>query len=174
MTNAADGPTFTAYWRGVRKRTVRLLPLVPDERWDWSPGSGRWTFADQFRHLAGIERWMYAENAEGRPSRYPGHGPELAEGGAAIGELTERWHEEACCVFESLSAARMAAKTMTPAGFPITTFKWLRAMIEHEAHHRGQLYLMLGLVGVEPPQLYGLTEEEVRRRSAGAAATDPS
>jgi uncharacterized damage-inducible protein DinB len=63
----------------------------------------------------------------------------------------------------------MAARTTTPAGHPITTFKWLRAMIEHEAHHRGQIYLMLGLVGVAAPQLYGLTEEEVLRRSAGGA-----
>jgi len=173
MTGASDGRAFTAYWRGVRGRTIRLLPLVPDDRWEWSPGAGRWSFADQFRHLAGIERWMYAENAEGRPSRYPGHGPELAEGGAAIGRLTERWHEEACRIFEGLSTERMAARTITPAGVPITTFKWLRAMIEHEAHHRGQLYLMLGLVGVEPPQLYGLTEEEVARRAAGGGA-DPA
>jgi uncharacterized damage-inducible protein DinB len=38
-------------------------------------------------------------------------------------------------------------------------------MVEHEAHHRGQVYLMLGLIGVEPPQLYGLSEEEVRAAS---------
>lgn len=45
------------------------------------------------------------------------------------------------------------------------TRKWLRAMIEHEAHHRGQLYLMLRLIGVSPPPLFGLTSEQVRARS---------
>jgi len=39
-------------------------------------------------------------------------------------------------------------------------------MVEHEAHHRGQLYLMLGLLGVPTPPIFGLTEEEVRARSA--------
>jgi uncharacterized damage-inducible protein DinB len=39
-------------------------------------------------------------------------------------------------------------------------------MIEHEAHHRGQLYLMLGLRGVPAPPLYGLTSEEVAARAA--------
>jgi uncharacterized damage-inducible protein DinB len=38
-------------------------------------------------------------------------------------------------------------------------------MVEHECHHRGQLYLMLGLWGVPAPPLYGLTSEEVRERS---------
>lgn len=170
MMEPADGRGFTAYWRGVRQRTTRLLPLVPEDRLEWAPAEGRWTFGDQFRHLAGIERWMYAENVSGRPSRYPGHGPALARGRDAIADLTARWHEEACGIFEGLDAERMLAKCETPAGISITVFKWLRAMVEHEAHHRGQLYLMLGLVGVAPPQLYGLSEEEVRRRSVGPGA----
>lgn len=62
----------------------------------------------------------------------------------------------------------LAAKCATPAGTPITTWKWLRAMLEHEAHHRGQLSLMLGLRGVTPPPIYGLTSEEVRDRSLPA------
>jgi uncharacterized damage-inducible protein DinB len=68
----------------------------------------------------------------------------------------------------------MAGKCATPAGTPITTSKWLRAMVEHEAHHRGQVYLMLGVLGVKPPQLFGLTEEEVRARSTtGVPRTNP-
>jgi len=38
-------------------------------------------------------------------------------------------------------------------------------MIEHEAHHRGQIYLMLGMRGVATPPIYGLTSEEVKARS---------
>jgi uncharacterized damage-inducible protein DinB len=41
-------------------------------------------------------------------------------------------------------------------------------MIEHEIHHRGQLYLMLGMLGVKTPSLYGLTEEQLRERSVSA------
>ncbi len=43
-------------------------------------------------------------------------------------------------------------------------------MVEHEVHHRGQLYLMLGMVGVETPPIFGLTSEEVHARSVVAAA----
>jgi uncharacterized damage-inducible protein DinB len=38
-------------------------------------------------------------------------------------------------------------------------------MVEHEAHHRGQIYLYLAMLGVETPPLYGLTSEQVRERS---------
>jgi uncharacterized damage-inducible protein DinB len=47
----------------------------------------------------------------------------------------------------------------------MSVWKWLRAMIEHEVHHRGQIYLMLGMLDVPTPPLYGLTSEEVRERS---------
>jgi uncharacterized damage-inducible protein DinB len=39
-------------------------------------------------------------------------------------------------------------------------------MTEHEIHHRGQIYLYLGILGVPAPPLYGLTSEQVRARSS--------
>jgi uncharacterized damage-inducible protein DinB len=38
-------------------------------------------------------------------------------------------------------------------------------MVEHEVHHRGQIYALLGLLEVPTPPLYGLTSEQVRERS---------
>lgn len=160
-----DGSSFVGYWRGVRQRTRRLLPLVPADRLEWGLTPDRWTFGDLFRHLGAIERWMYGENVQGLPSRYSGHGRELADGADAVASYLDRMHEESCQIFAALTPEQMTGKCTTPAGTPITTFKWLRAMVEHEAHHRGQIYLMLGVLGVEVPQLFGLTEEEVRARS---------
>jgi uncharacterized damage-inducible protein DinB len=41
-------------------------------------------------------------------------------------------------------------------------------MVEHEAHHRGQIYFTLGLLDVPVPQLFGLTSEDVLARSVGS------
>lgn len=157
--------TFLHYWPSVRGRTRRIIERIPPDRLEWAPGPGRWSFGDLVRHLAAIERWMYAETVHGRPSRYPGHGRELADGCDAVLAYHDRCHEEAMALFRALTPEQWDAKSLTAAGTPITTWKWLRAMIEHEAHHRGQMYLMLGLIGVPTPSLFGLTEEEVKARA---------
>ena len=157
---------FTEYWENVRGRTRRVVLVVPPEQIEWAPAPGRWSLGDIVRHLAGIERDMYAENVQGRPSRYQGHGTELARGLAAVLAYHDLKHAEAQAIFGALTSQQLESKCTTPAGTPITTKKWLRAMVEHEAHHRGQLYLMLGLLGVPTPPIFGLTEEEVRARSA--------
>ena len=162
---------FIEYLDRVHQRTRRIVDVVREEDLEWQAGPGRLTPGELIRHLAGIERYMYAENVHGRPARYPGHGAEIAEGLAATKSYYDRLHAESRELFAGLSDARLAEKCQTPAGAPITVGKWLRAMIEHEAHHRGQLYFILGLRGVPTPPIYGLTSEEVRARSAVATAT---
>jgi uncharacterized damage-inducible protein DinB len=158
--------SFLDYWPSVRSRTRRLLPLIPADRVEWTPAPGRWSFGDQARHLAGIERWMYAENLHGRPTRYPGHTSDLADGLDAVMAYHDRCHDEAMALLRALTPDTWTGKVLTPAGTAITAWKWARAMIEHEAHHRGQMYFMLGLLGVAAPPLYGLTEAEVLDRSS--------
>lgn len=157
--------TFLQYWPSVRARTRRVIECIPPDQLEWAPAANRWTLGDQVRHLAAIERWMYAETVHGHPLRYPGHGRELADGYDAVLAYHDRCHAESMALFRELTPERWEGKTLTAAGTAITTWKWLRAMVEHEAHHRGQIYFVLGLLGVKTPPLYGLTEEEVKARA---------
>jgi uncharacterized damage-inducible protein DinB len=156
---------FLDYFERIRERTLRVTRCIPPDRVDWTYKEGKFTFADILRHLAAIERYMYAENVQGRSSLYPGHGRELADGYDPVIEFMNRTHAEAMEIFRALSDDDLKRKCLTPGGAEITTWKWLRAMIEHEIHHRGQLYLYLGLLGVQTPPIYGLTSEEVKARS---------
>src|ERR1043166_8789065 len=156
---------FLDYLDRVHERTRRVVDKVRAEDLDWEASPGRLTPGELIRHLAGIERYMYAENVHGRPSRYPGHGRDLADGLEATKAYYDRLHAESRDLFASLTDARLAEKCETPAGTPISGGKWLRAMIEHEAHHRGQLYFPLGRRGVKPPPIYGLTSEQVQALS---------
>lgn len=160
-----DLNTFLDYWRSMRARTERVLDRVPPDRIEWRPAEGRFSFGDIARHLGAIERWMFAENVKGRPSRYPGHGRELADGAGAVRAYVRRMHSEALEIFASLTPEELESRCETPGGIRLRTWKWLRSMVEHEAHHRGQIYTMLGLLGIATPPLYGLTSEEVRARS---------
>ena len=157
---------FLEYWDSLRGRTRRVVACIPPERLEWTHRAGAFTLGDQVRHLATIERYMYAETVAGRPSQYPGCGRELANGYDAVLAYLDRLDGEAKAIIGSLADEDLARKCQTPAGTAITTWKWLRAMCEHEAHHRGQIYLMLNMLEVATPPLFGLTSEEVRSRSA--------
>jgi len=154
------------YFDAIRARTRRVAVIVPPDQLEWRPRDGSFSFGDLIRHLGAIERWMFAENARCKPSRYPGHGRELADGYDDVIAYLDRMHEESMAIFRALTPADLEAKCATPAGTPITVWKWMRAMIEHEVHHRAQIYMMLGMIGVATPPLFGLTSEEVRAKSA--------
>jgi uncharacterized damage-inducible protein DinB len=156
---------FLAYWRRIRERTLRVAARVPATRFEEPPRPGAFSCGDLLRHLAALERFMFVENALQRPSRYPGHGRDLADGREATLELAARLHAESLTLLAGLGPAELQARTRTPGGAEIPVSKWLRAMVEHECHHRGQLYWILGSWGVPTPPLYGLTAEEVLARS---------
>ena len=158
---------FLDYWASLRGRTRRLVQCLPPDRLEWTQREGAFTLGDQVRHLAAIERYMYAETLSGRPSRYQGCGRELADGFDAVVAYLDRLDGESVAIIGALSDGDLERKCLTPAGTAITTWKWLRAMCEHEAHHRGQIYLMLGMLGIPTPPLVGRTSEEVRARSVG-------
>ncbi len=156
---------FLEYFESIRGRTRRVVQCIPPERIEWTHAPGRFTLGDLVRHLAATERWMFAENVAGRPSRYPGHGVALASGYDGVIAYLDRMHAEAIAIFSSLSDDALRQRCTAPSGIALPTWKWLRAMVEHEVHHRGQIYLMLGMLDVSTPPLYGMTSEEVRSRS---------
>ena len=160
---------FLKYYGGIRRRTLSVIERIPAEKIDWTYREGKWTLGDVVRHIAAIERWMWGENVQGRPSRYAGCGKELADGYEEVLAYFNRMHGEAVAIFGSLSDADLQGKCTTPAGSEITTWKWLRALVEHEIHHRGQIFIYHGMLDVATPPLYGLTSEEVAARHGGTS-----
>lgn len=156
---------FIDYFEKIRARTTRVIACVPPERIEWTHHPGKFTLGDLIRHIGATERYMFAENAIGGVSRYPGCGRELAEGYEKTLAYLDICHSESIDIFANLSQEDLVGKCITPGGATITVWKWLRAMVEHEIHHRGQIYMMLGILGVDTPPLYGLTSEQVRDQS---------
>ena len=155
---------FLHYFGSVRERTMRVARCIPGDEIDWTYAPEKFTLGDILRHLAVAERYMWAENAQGHPARYTTHGKELADGLENVLAFMERLHAESIAIFSKLSNEDLQRKCMTPGNAPITVWKWLRLMTEHEIHHRGQIYLYLSMLGVLTPPLYGLTSEQVRAR----------
>ncbi len=157
--------SFVDYFERIRERTNRLIAVIPPEHLDFAYMPGKFTIGDEIRHIATIERFMYAETVAGRKSSYQGCGKELADGYENVVEFFNRLHQESLEIFKSLSNEDLKRKCTTPGNAEIAVWKWLRAMIEHEIHHRAQIYIFLNLLSVKTPPMFGLTAEEVEKRS---------
>jgi uncharacterized damage-inducible protein DinB len=160
-----DSVEFLKYLGKVHQRTMTAVRLIPPGKVDWTFRDGQFTLGDLVRHIAAANRYIFVEVARGRPSAYAGCGKELAASYDDITVFVERLHREAIEILSGFGAQELSRKCMTPDGASITVWKWLRAMIEHEIHHRGQIYTYLALLEVPRPLLYGLTSEQVRERS---------
>jgi len=157
---------FLDYLDKVQQRTMRVVRCIPADKLDWSYAEGKFTLGDLVRHMGAIERYMFGETIQGKPSLYSGCGKDLADGLGEVLGFKERMDRETAQIIRQLGEEGMRRKCTTPDGVSITVWKWLRLMVEHEIHHRGQIYLYLAILKVPTPPLYGLTSEQVSERSA--------
>src|SRR5262245_31502715 len=95
--------SFLDYYERIRERTNRLIRLIPPEHLDFAYLPGKFTIADQIRHIAAIERYMFAENVAGRKSSYAGCGKELADGYENVLNYFNDMHRESVEIFSNLS-----------------------------------------------------------------------
>jgi uncharacterized damage-inducible protein DinB len=160
--------SFLPYHKNIRERTMRVARVIPPEMIEWTYAPGKFTLGDLLRHIAAVERHVWAEIVQGKPNRYRGCGRELADGYQNVIAYVERLHQESIEIISRLTPEDLRKKSKTPDGSRISTWKVLRLMVEHEIHHRGEIYIYLGMLGVKTPPLYGMTSEQVMDRAAKA------
>ena len=160
-----DIQTFLDYYTKVRARTMKLVAIIPPERVEWKYMHKKFSIGDMVRHIAAIERYLYAEVVQGNKSLYTGCGRELAEGYTEVVNYITALHEESMNIFKAIGDSALQHKCSMPGGHCISVASALRAMTEHEIHHRGQLYMCLEMLGVRTPPIFGMTSEEVISRA---------
>src|SRR5215467_9057965 len=146
-----DVGSFLKYFESIRGRTMRVVKSIPAEKLEWRHCEGVFSPGDLARHIAAVERLTFGEGALGRPSLYAGCGAELADGLENVIAYMERMHAE---TVELLRGVDLKKKGRSPQGVEVAPGRLLQAMIEHEIHHRGEMYVYLALLGVERPPLY--------------------
>jgi uncharacterized damage-inducible protein DinB len=153
--------SFLTYYEKTREATLRLLAVVPSHQWDWTYQTGKFTIADVVRHIASIERNVFAEMVIGRPSAYIGCGKELADGPEQVMHYFNTMHAQSMQIFGNLTDANLVEKIKTLDGREVEAGSFLRALVLHEIHHRAALYIYLNILGVKTPPVIGFTEEQV-------------
>ncbi len=104
---------FLDYFGKIHERTMRVVRCIPPDHVDWSYRPGKFTLGDLGRHIAAINRYMYAETLQGKPSRYAGCGRELAPTCDEIISYMEARHSQSA---EIISRLHQPERQMHDAG----------------------------------------------------------
>lgn len=151
------------YWQNVRKLTLRLFDLFPEDRFDFRPVKTVRSVAEQFDHILVVELHIRIGLVTGEWNRARLSG-ERDRGRQTLRNKLFNEHRKTIGLLRLLPEGRFLQVYETPFG-RLTGESAVFVAIDEEIHHRGNLYTYLRLLGVEPPQMvqnYGelLTEDE--------------
>lgn len=148
-----------AHWQGHRGLTRRVIETFPDaELFGYSAGGMR-TFAQ----LATEMLQMIAPTMKGVLEDVWEAGGYGSPGPATKTELLAAWDQAGRVLAESfpkIPARRFAEKANAFGLWRAPVYVTLLYLIDNEVHHRGQGYVYLRMLGIEPPLFYqrpGLT-----------------
>jgi len=154
-------PAFLSYYKRTREATDRVISAIPRDNTGYAYMPGKFSIGDIVRHIAAIERNLFAEVVQGRRSGYAGCGSELADGYDNIVSYFNEMHRQSIEIFGALKDEELTDNIVTLNGKETSKGNFLRALIVHEVHHRGALCIYLNLLGVASPPIMGLKEEQV-------------
>lgn len=141
------------HWQGHRGLTRKVIEAFPEkEFFEYSIGGMR-TFAEITMELLGIAGPGIREIATGEPAKLKedfGHGNQKAE-------LLRLWDEatdEINKYWPRIGLERFQEKIKTFGQYEGTVQSSIFYFIDNEIHHRGQGYVYLRSLGVEPPMFW--------------------
>ena len=152
-TSVLNTSHFLTNWLGHRDLTRRVLAAFPEEDFTSFSIEGMRTPADLAHELIQVGVKMVRGVATGDFATYVLENPFTGQAQvlAAFDEDTAAIAEE----FPALTEKQLATVHSTFGGsFVANGLTQLRYVLDNEIHHRGQLYVYLRALGIEPPGFY--------------------
>lgn len=161
-----DVQAFLGWFDGVNRRTIRDIGLLPAEAETWVPQVGdddesTWGIAKLVQHIAEA-RPYFASAFLGRGWVWDPWPEPLAERATWIPAL-ERSAEEFRRQLQDVSNDELVRKVelIGARDRPVSAWRVLMMLAEHEIHHRSQIATYAGLNGWEVAQIFGRDNEWV-------------
>jgi len=164
-------------YRTVRGNTIQIAEEIPESKLDFSPAAGTRTVRQMLAHIALTDSFA-GVHKEKRTSFDGIDFPQLLgylqaeeqkpRSKAELIALLKQRGEETAAWIETLSDDFLGENfNQPPGGTPPTKtrFEMIMSMKEHEMHHRGQLMLILRMLGQVPH----LTRQMQERFAAASA-----
>jgi len=141
------------HWRTVRRGLFLALDQVGDEQLAFVPREGMWSLGTVARHIANTEEGWFRYVATREMDEWPPFVEEEPATVESIKSLLAEAHDRTEAYFGTLDEADLDGAISAPWGETLTLRWILWHVLEHEIHHRGEIFLMLGLMGMEAPDV---------------------
>jgi uncharacterized damage-inducible protein DinB len=148
-TSSAQRIEIMPYWATVQRDLLALVDLIPDERMDWSPKPELWNFRGILLHIAAVrEGWLGGlVKLEGQSIDVWGTvrtKEQIKDAYARTWERVERFLGD---------SAKLDAVYDRDDGTPVTGHWIAFHLLEHDIHHRADIFHYLALLGIETPDV---------------------
>ena len=141
------------HWHGHRGLTRRLIEVYPEEHlFTYSIGGMR-TFSELILELLAIAGPGLQEIVSGNTIKLDEH----REHNSSKTKLLEMWDEQTEVInsnFNQISLGRFHETIKTFGEYENTVISNILYFIDNEIHHRGQAYVYLRSLGIEPPYFW--------------------
>jgi uncharacterized damage-inducible protein DinB len=142
--------TLFSHWKRIRTGLIETIDKFDQNMLEYTPFDGSYSAARIMLHIADAEEGWFRYVVGKRYDEWPSHFtvenyPTLTEIKGALNKV----HGETEDFLESLSASDMEKIIQTPWEEPIPLGWIIWHVLEHEVHHRGELSLILGMLGKE-------------------------
>lgn len=144
-----------SHWDEVREGLEKTLLSLPPERLDFRPVDNALSIGDIFRHIAGAEVHWIQKIVLGKWKTNARFSWENYTSNQAILDLLRRTHQPTCELLNSLGEEDIDQICTNRKGEEFTIYWVLWHVLEHEIHHKGQIFRDLRSLGEPASELYG-------------------
>lgn len=144
------------YWdREVHPVTLGALGALTEAQLHWKPAGWHSSAQDLAFHTCNVEWvWIYRNVLRLEPWEARWH----SKGFAGLPELLAYWRDIHATTVQWLKetpATELQRQCPLPYEYlPEASLQWIvNHVMEHEIHHRGQLFMLMRMQGVEPPKI---------------------
>jgi uncharacterized damage-inducible protein DinB len=145
------GGAFLRHWQGHRRLTRRLIEAFPeDQLFEYSVGSMR-TFGDLVLELLAMASPM----AEGIATEaWKSDARPTAKTRAELLSHWDRSTKEIDAFWSQIPEGRFQERTTAFGQYEGPVYELMLYVVDNEIHHRGQGFVYLRALGVEPPHFW--------------------
>lgn len=154
--------------RTEHQTTKRVIEAIPSDKGDYRPDANARTAMELAWHIVAAEKRFLSGIAAGAFDLTPINRPDSVRDPAGIAQWFDETFAANVAQLERLNGEQLARIVDFRGLFQLPAVTYLQFILNHTAHHRGQLSTYLRPMGGKVPSIYGESYDATQARLAKA------